>query len=368
MERLYGDWECIVCHRPSRWGWVYSCTQDDQQEATDLPRSSIPSKPAWTADLTPWIQEAIAKGHYTAEQIDKMVAQRQKVIDTIAASEAHFRKTRSASNRTSVRKSTSTHTSIAANPGLTSSEGVGSNPDSTRQSLDQSAVAITRIFPYCRYRACQLCRPTYRDRTWQVFEDTFTTKSQPPNLRDIDADRPVSDLNLLRNIGTRKVRAPRPVLRTFDSMGLYRVNGEGRLAFNGTNTSAFPEPIDSLAADLADRNNTEPDSKGFRDSVKRAFKGMLMSSRKRESWSSKHSRKSARKMEAPENDSAEFDLGLWKELNEELLKEAAGITLPGHDGKDGLEMDGEDVVEVEGGVAVTEEAVETGTADIIMSV
>lgn len=148
-------------------------------------------------------------------------------------------------------------------------------------------------------------------------------------------------------------------------MTLYGVNNEGRMVLNSAKVSSL-ESIDAMAADVADER-TEPDSKGFRDSVKRAFKGMLMSSRKRDSWSSKYSKRSARKMDVPENDDAELDLGLWKELSEELLREAAAIPLPEHDGNDGIETaDGK--VEAEEGVAVTEEAVETGTADIIMSV
>ncbi|KAL8765167.1 MAG: hypothetical protein Q9209_007666 [Squamulea sp. 1 TL-2023] len=370
MERLYGDFECMVCHRPSRWGWIYSCTQDEQDDLMGYhARNSIPSKPVWTADLTPWIQEAIAQGHYTAEQIEKMVAQRQKVIDTITASEAHFKKTQSASNRTSVRRSTPTSTSVDPNPHLpipTINEVAESSSNKPRQSVDQSSVAKTRIFPYCRYRACQICRPTYRDRTWQIFENVFATEVLPPELGDIDVDRPISRLSLVRNIGIQKARAQRPPLRTYDSMGLYGMNAEGRLALNGTRSLVLPQSIDSLATDITDER-AEPDSKGFRDSVKRALKGMLISSRKRESWSSKHSKRSARKMNVPDSEDAEFDLGLWRQLSEELLREASAIPLPGHDGKDGLENE-EDEVDVEDGVAVTEEAVETGTADIIMSV
>ena len=50
----------------------------------------------------------------------------------------------------------------------------------------------------------------------------------------------------------------------------------------------------------------------------------------------------------------------------EALK-ASHIKLPGHDGHDGLDAQAEEV-DVEDGVAVTEEAVDIGTADIIMSV
>ena len=31
MIRLNGTHDCAVCHRPSGLGWVYSCTQDDEQ-------------------------------------------------------------------------------------------------------------------------------------------------------------------------------------------------------------------------------------------------------------------------------------------------------------------------------------------------
>ena len=31
MVRLNGTHACMVCHRPSDLGWVYSCTQDDEQ-------------------------------------------------------------------------------------------------------------------------------------------------------------------------------------------------------------------------------------------------------------------------------------------------------------------------------------------------
>ncbi len=31
MVLLYGKHECMICHRPSDLGWVYSCTQDDER-------------------------------------------------------------------------------------------------------------------------------------------------------------------------------------------------------------------------------------------------------------------------------------------------------------------------------------------------
>ncbi|KAL8646796.1 MAG: hypothetical protein Q9210_005925 [Variospora velana] len=367
MERLYGDYECMVCHRPSAWGWLYSCSQDDSDDDFDPAQDRVVEASLTTADLAPWIQDAIAKGHYTEAQVEKMVAQRQKVLDTVSASEAHFRKTQSSPRRMSSRKSRALSTSIEANAHLpfpVITEVASSTTDTARQPIDRSNGPRPRIFPLCRYRACQLCRPTYRDRTWQVLEDAFITKVIPPDIHENDPTRPLSDPYVLRTLGLRKAKAGRPPMRTFDSMGIYTINAQGQLALSpgsGPRSTA----LNDLSADVADQE-AEADSKGFRDSVKRAFKGMLIS-RKRDSGSSKYSRGSSRKKRIPDDGSAEFDSSLWRELSEKLLREAARVPLPGHDGKDGLEAE-EDEVEVEDGVAVTEEAVDLGTADIIMSV
>lgn len=367
MERLYGDDECMVCHRPSAWGWLYSCSQDDSEDDSDPAQDRVAVPSLTTADLAPWIQDAVAKGHYTEEQVEKMVAQRQKVLDTVSASEAHFLKTQPTGKRMSSRKSRAVSTSIEANAHLpfpVITEVASSTTDTPWQSIDRIAGTRPRIFPLCRYRACQLCRPTYRDRTWQVLENAFSAKVIPADIYENDPKRPLSDPHVVRTLGLRKARAGRPPLRSFDSLGIYTINAQGQLALR-PGTQPRSRELNELSADVADQK-AAADSKSFRDSIKRAFKGML-TSRKRDSGSSKYSRGSGRKKRIPDDSSAEFDLSLWRELSEELLHDAARVPLPGHDGKDGLEAE-EDEVEVQDGVAVTEEAMDLGTADIIMSV
>lgn len=87
--------------------------------------------------------------------------------------------------------------------------------------------------------------------------------------------------------------------------------------------------------------------------------------------SNRSSRLTSRKMRVQEEkssgDPADFDMALWRELNDETLHTASNVKLPGHDGLDGLEDQAKEV-EVGDGVAVTEEAVDTGTADVIMAV
>ena len=105
--------------------------------------------------------------------------------------------------------------------------------------------------------------------------------------------------------------------------------------------------------------------------MKRAFKSMLM--RRPSSRSNLRKRKGRDSTESTstEVDAAAFDMGLWTELNDELLREASSVPLPV---KDSIDTDGsnEEAGLIEegdiGGAAVTEEAAETGTSDIIMSV
>lgn len=130
--------------------------------------------------------------------------------------------------------------------------------------------------------------------------------------------------------------------------------------------------------DVADQEEMS-ESKGFRNNIKRAFRDMLMGRRDsmaststRSSVStarpSRHIRRHARlREESSTDDPMEFDLGMWERRSRELLEEASHVRLPGHDGHDGLDAQAEEV-NVENGVAVTEEGVNTGTADIIMSV
>ena len=94
---------------------------------------------------------------------------------------------------------------------------------------------------------------------------------------------------------------------------------------------------------------------------------MITNRRRRPSKSSQTSRRLKCESEIEEEDGADFDMGMWNELNDELLEEASDVQLPGHDGMDGLDHEmGE--VEVLDGVSVTEEGVDLGAADIIMSV
>ena len=395
MDRLYGIFRCNICNRPSELGWVYVCTQDDkkpegagknplcspsasetqtinlggmekdikygghQPEHTE-PALDEPSFVMPTAELSPWIEKAIAEGHYTPAMIDILRAQKQHVVDVAKAAVADFDDSQGIS-------STSTQTS-------TSSESEDSNmelpaplikdgqnpPTSSLPSANNGPFAEPKLtmFPHCKFLACQVCRPTFKDRVWQHFENIFTTPSHDI-IPVLDSTyRPLASLSIMRTIGLRPSPRGRPRLRHSGSKGLYSFDAEGRGVFSRRH---FRTPsLDST--DIAEGNMDIEDDKGFKRNIKRTLKGMLASRNRPRSG---RKRKPTKESSTSEEDAVEGDMGLWQQTNDALLDEAARVPLPMVEG-DGL-ADGEKERDV-GGVAVMEEAAEMGEADIIMSV
>ena len=408
MERLYGDFTCNICSRFSNFGWLYCCTQDAKPESSVTPDSISeissqpyqhingsgekangvhdPSKvppavsedprlggeyaPMPTAQLNPWIEKEIKDGHYTPEQVAKLRAQKQHVVDTARAAIDHFEQIQT-NNTISPPRTPTTLQSVDAIPHLPFPvinevrEPSATSPPTANVTLDQQPKLT--MFPFCKFCACQLCRPTYRDRAWQRFDDVFEKKYEIPFIHYEDRNRPLASASILSTMGLRPPRLRRPLLRSLDSRVLYSRNEDSQIVFNN-NSGSYRKSADptSLSTDIADVK-AEAETKGFRESMKRAFKGMLMN--RRPSSRSVRKRKAREGTDTTEEDVVEFDMGLWKELNDELLREASGVPLPGKDSVEGLSKE---VAEMNiggvGGIAVTEEAADLGRADVIMSV
>lgn len=380
MERLYGPYTCSVCQRPSRlFGWLYSCTQDDRQsvyrddglaktagiEVGGLheyvkPDKTIKEQPALATNLNPWVEKAFQEGHYTVDQVTILRAQRQKVLDAIAAAEDFIKKHPENISNSLPPLSAVTSPSVDASTSLPSTP-TGEVQDS--KELEPPPVLAEpppkpSMFPFCKLRYCQNCRPTFRDRTWIKFEDVFARDSPIPTVDFEHDNRPTSRVDVMRNLGLRQRRRSKHSFRSFDSARRYSVSLTRQLLPNSLHNRLSANLIGTHESP---DQGTEPESKGFRDSVKSAFRSMLMH-RQRDSTSTRSGRKGKGGW-----DDMEFDIALWRDLNDELLQEASSVPLPGHDGMDGLGSEvGE--MEVEEGVAVTEEGVDLGMADIIMSV
>ena len=387
MERLYGGFKCYNCDKVSHFDWVYSCTQDEKIPANDaglvnltvsspfepcstdgieevLPSNEMDVQFA-TPHLNPWVENAIRKGHYTPEQVQLLRAQKQTVIDNTRITLQRFEQSQTSEKKSPRKSKVSQSLNTVPDLPLGTTHDVDQKPaiKKAESSAPLSAEPKLKMYPHCKYRACHHCRPTYRDRAWQCFDEIFSDDSTV-DLDMLEAEeRPLASVFLLRTIGLRS--APprgRPRLRSFDSRSIYTLNNAGQIVLKDN-----PYRKDSTlsnSVDVADIG-VEPESKGFRESMKRAFKGMLASRHSKNYSELKRTDKSVAGSSNPELNAVEFDAGLYRELNDELLIEASGIPLP-NDSIESLDAGVEDLP-VEG-LAVTEEAAETGTADIILSV
>ena len=199
MERLYGDHACSVCHEPSRLGWVYCCIQDDDEgpgneslgdshERSDLTlvtpkeNGSRPMRPASDTtstsgqeentpglrmpktDLAPWMELAISQGEYTEEQIKVLRAQKQHVVDVANGAIEQFE-----------REVQSKDTQLFENG---SASYVGTVNAIVTKMNESTPRLRSKLFPYCKFRACQACRPMFCDRAWERFDTVLAIGRQ----------------------------------------------------------------------------------------------------------------------------------------------------------------------------------------------
>ncbi|KAA6409242.1 MAG: hypothetical protein FRX48_06795 [Lasallia pustulata] len=407
MTRLYGDHKCDNCKCTSAFGFLYRCCQDyggelpmttDSLEElfdiqTDEEAKAKEREKVEPAKLKPWMEKAIEDGHYTEEHIRIMKAQKQKVRDTIGAAEKAFEEYQQTppfstpissepeqGNTSTSSDESATSSSIDASlhlpfPVITEVQNTpstlkvkGSSPAMSAQLepfpplLSIPGVQVTlRMVPKCSFMCCQRCRPTFQDRCFLHIEDILHRTGPAPNIDFATDNRPITDAAVVRKLGLDKPKAKR--IRTRVDKDVCEDKEEHGPGYG----SPLKRMQYSLERYSKEDNDSEQASKGFRESVRRAFRGMITNRRRRPSKSSQTSRRLKCESEIQEEDGADFDMGMWKELNDELLEEASDVQLPGHDGMDGLDHEvGE--VEVLDGVSVTEEGVDLGAADIIMSV
>ena len=383
MERLYGFYPCSICQMPSPMKWVYCCVQDEMNMSPeeDLPINGVNDRtgetvhhqppvnstttqettcqrptqngarePTIPVPLSPWIEKAILQGHYTQSQVSMMRTQRQQVINAVAAAERHVMEhPEHSADPPILRVLSSQNDSSILDPDASTDKII---EQQRRQDRIIEPPKKPRMFPRCHFHACQTCRPTFRDRAWISFGDVLSQSSPGPFINFETDQRPLMNRNTMCQIGLRVYQSPYPFPHTLRRPGFHRFRAV-RIS-----TRSLPYQLPPGLFITEDLTDAEVEGKGFRESMRRAFRGML--DRKKDV-----SRK--KRMRQKDRESSEFDIELFRQLNNELLQEASGIPLPGHDGMDGL-GDEEGEVEVEEGVAVTEEGVDLGTADIIMSV
>ena len=403
LTRVYGPYRCNHCNRTSPLGWVYHCSQDRSrhfygaQDADERPiwnglnkdldgtnetsvSGTVDTDPqgangdgCHVVQLSAWMEQAIQEGHYTPDQIVLLRAQKQQVNNIVqheknlAQIQPKLRSVSSSKPPSEVYRNLRLHyltlypsqdppKSDLSQP--LSDTSTRKDPPKSDESLPTRNISLkTPLFAPCLYKCCQTCRPSSRERAWQCLVNILES-SLPTSLIDFSTDnRPISDVDILRRLDMNKKPPP---MSNSDEMAINAIN-EQRYTTPNRKTPWPAQRIGEGALGLANQC--------IRNGAKRAFHGMLMS-RRRPSKSSKSSRQSKRNknLSEPEEMVDAYDLGLGPEnAVDDSLSQAIRTRLPEDDETAWLDVHEEEVI-VEDGVAVTEESIDLGTADIIMSV
>ena len=426
LKRLYGTYQCTHCNRQSPFGWVYRCTQDcdaellnhqdelepsletllrpisDSRDDKDEVLGTLikPSSDVSDVVISPWMEKAIADGHYTSAQVSILRSQRQRVRECVAEAEDSLKRNRRPSFVESMGNWMTPLPPLVSLLDATSSVagGVVGNSlmsrdsfprTSSRSSISTASKRVslrrTKITPDCTYKTCQLCRPTSRDRAWQCFDHVLNrTNTAIPNF--LTDNRPLSDSNIVRTIGLFQPSS-RSELLDYDSISDSGSDSQyERYVTPSTHHGSWTtEELDDLKAKQdttrpthGKENGKEPGEdvsipqqalhKGLRHTLRRTFHGMLTGTRRssRRSTPSNLSAPSSQKIrEEPEDEVV--DKGLWWRQNLSTV-DLVGMLTVGKENKEILEHGERGEVRVEDGIAVTEEGVDLGTADIIMQV
>ncbi len=309
------------------------------------------------------MERAISNGHYTLEQINLLQAQRQNVVGVAnAAIEQYERETNAKANQ--FLKDASALEGAAAKA-------------TAAKAIDSPPLLRMKMFPYCKFRACQACRPTFRERAWERFEDAFDRDGSTFNKAGLQGPRDtklLASCEIMRTIGlkavippplpTHRLRRLKPGSVSDSDMRLQGIIGRrDSSSVNGdTRNSPATDGAIPRAQDVADAGlELDSESSRFRDSIMRAFRGVVERS---------HSSHSTKKRKMASEPKTSADMASWNNSDDALLEEAASVPLPEPEAVDKLVTYFGDTGEVQlgEGVALTEESADLGTADIITSV
>jgi hypothetical protein len=360
-----------MCGGVNPFGWLYRCTQGSQGflpqsdfvSTRPEPRTERFSEQPVTYQLSQSVLKGIEQGQYSLQQTQILQAQKLCVNNVIRIQEDKLEEKKLSSQRSSFVSCSDSIIDDKSGDAILEQSLNGTLPPipSRRDQVD-----FEPIVPRCLFKCCPNCRPSYRDRAFQSLNGLLTEPIDTLPQWELE-NRRVSDAGVLTKMDTSPVQQkqqPIPTYRRCDNL----------------NAVAKTQAMDKTKKENAMSKLMEPrrGSGGrtvFRDLVKSAFEGNGQLQLPRQASPSK-SDSSSGKCLARDLRKAPSDLRTKESQNKALnpsnkvlddsqaLMLAINMPLP-PDSDDSQRLGG--VVKVGDGVAVTEEAVEMGSADIIMT-
>jgi len=385
MSILYGEHRCTHCNRPSRLGWVYSCTHDDHNHTaqseeeiyagmkdlglqeggdTDSEKEEVTLE---AVKLKPWMEKAILEGLYTSDQVTILRAQRAKVMRVIAAEEKMLARCIEPAP-TPPRSTPLPMVSICETTlPLPANEDSAEEAEVKEPLVTKGSVKVPKPVPTCSYKACQVCRPASRDRAWQRIGGVPAAAVTPEAPGLSVESRRISDVNLVRCLGLQKPKFQPGLMTLFhtnDEQDQDLLTDEDRItddtAPESTQAESEKQRLITMRRRAGARSNmmVRP-RQDSRDS--RTSKGSNSSGKWTKRRNSVRDSVMKRYMEKFGRDLGESS-GYEGEgpINYKTWKNGGG-SIPKMEKKER-----ESALRVKNGVALTEEAVDLGKADIIM--
>ncbi|KAF1944734.1 hypothetical protein EJ02DRAFT_77175 [Clathrospora elynae] len=203
MDRVYGrDLQCYVCGRSPSIGFLYECRQDSdavslhdliaQDENKIEPVKSELRVQLESIGLSESIIRTAEGGHYSNAQLTKLKELKLELKQTISD-------TRQASQ---------------ANEDMSRLAAMAKAPSNTDGSSNSMPTRDAGSPPGCTFRACHTCRPYYRDRVYISFQSVLAADFAPITRADVES-LPIKSSRIMRTIGNKA--QPLPSSMTLDT-------------------------------------------------------------------------------------------------------------------------------------------------------
>lgn len=202
VDRLYGPFSCDLCHKSSPLQWLYLCTHDSCNDYRPSPvdsvfsNISVPETGNVQDDLRALgfsesiLQQAEA-GVYTPQQINILKKQKLNLAAVIAGSPPVSPK-----DTTTLPTKGSDFLPRWDNP-------------IARKNPHPAATTPTQTFrpEPCRFKTCHRCRPYLCDRSWASFEAVYLGEARPLTMVD-RYTLPIKDARIARTLGLQRPATP----------------------------------------------------------------------------------------------------------------------------------------------------------------
>lgn len=178
------DYVCDYCGLPARF--LMACTADTPDYSAYDSDAEIPRRDI--SILADWMQEAIRKGEYTSEQVEKLLDQRMAVL----TSAARLRREASGPERASRPEGLGTFDEWLEQTAEEQGQAVNNPSDDANVRTNSSSGGAP-----CRRMWCTRCSDQYLERTFGLIDPVVNEPyKEPPQIPEY-LNRPISDAEVL---------------------------------------------------------------------------------------------------------------------------------------------------------------------------